>query len=68
MDVIYDLVGGEFVEMVFWVIGWEGWYLVIGFVFGLILKFLFNLFLLKGVFVVGVFWGVWVMCDFKGYY
>jgi len=56
-DVIYDPVGGEYAEPAFRSIGWRGRYLVIGFANGEIPKLPFNLMLLKGASVVGVFWG-----------
>ncbi|AVR94822.1 NADPH:quinone oxidoreductase family protein [Pseudoduganella armeniaca] len=56
-DVIYDPVGGEYAEAAFRSIGWRGRYLVIGFANGEIPKLPFNLMLLKGASVVGVFWG-----------
>ena len=56
-DVIYDPVGGEYAEPAFRAIGWRGRYLVIGFANGEIPKLPFNLMLLKGASIVGVFWG-----------
>jgi NADPH:quinone reductase len=56
-DVIYDPVGGKFAEPAFRSIGWRGRYLVIGFANGNIPALPFNLMLLKGASVVGVFWG-----------
>ena len=56
-DVIYDPVGGEFAEPAFRSIAWRGRYLVIGFAAGPIPSLPFNLTLLKGASVVGVFWG-----------
>ena len=56
-DVIYDPVGGEFAEPAFRSIGWRGRYLVIGFAAGNIPTLPFNLALLKGASLVGVFWG-----------
>jgi len=56
-DVIYDPVGGEYAEPAFRSIGWRGRYLVIGFANGEIPKLPFNLMLLKGASIVGVFWG-----------
>lgn len=64
VDVIYDLVGGDYVELVLCLIVWEGCYLVVGFLVG-ILKLVFNLMLLKSCDVCGVFWGVFVVCDLK---
>ncbi len=56
-DVIYDPVGGEYAEAAFRSIGWRGRYLVVGFANGEIPKLPFNLALLKGASIVGVFWG-----------
>lgn len=65
LDVIYDLVGGIYVELVFCLIVWCGCYFVVGFVNGEILKMLLNLVLFKGVLLVGVFWGEFVCCELK---
>ena len=56
-DVVYDPVGGELAEPAFRSIAWRGRYLVIGFAAGGIPALPFNLPLLKGASVVGVFWG-----------
>ena len=56
-DVIYDPVGGDFAEPAFRSIAWRGRYLVVGFASGTIPALPFNLALLKGASVVGVFWG-----------
>ncbi len=56
-DVVYDPVGGDLAEPVFRSIGWRGRYLVIGFAQGGIPAVPWNLALLKGASVVGVFWG-----------
>ena len=56
-DVVYDPVGGEFAEPVFRSIAWRGRYLVIGFAGGEIPRVPWNLALLKGASIVGVFWG-----------
>jgi NADPH2:quinone reductase len=56
-DVVYDPVGGDLAEPVFRSIAWRGRYLVIGFAQGAIPALPFNLSLLKGASVVGVFWG-----------
>ena len=58
-DVIYDPVGGDFAEPAFRSIAWRGRYLVVGFAAGPIPALPFNLALLKGASIVGVFW-----CDF----
>jgi NADPH2:quinone reductase len=56
-DVIYDPVGGEYAEAALRSIAWRGRYLVVGFANGAIPALPFNLMLLKGASVVGVFWG-----------
>ena len=56
-DVIYDPVGGAMAEPAFRSIGWRGRYLVVGFAGGEIPALPFNLALLKGASIVGVFWG-----------
>ncbi len=59
-DVVYDPVGGDLAEQVFRSIAWRGRYLVIGFAQGGIPALPWNLPLLKGASVVGVFWGSFV--------
>jgi NADPH:quinone reductase len=59
-DVVYDPVGGDMAEPVFRSIAWRGRYLVIGFAQGAIPALPFNLSLLKGASVMGVFWGDFV--------
>ncbi len=56
-DVIYDPVGGDFAEPAFRSIAWRGRYLVVGFASGPIPALPFNLALLTGASIVGVFWG-----------
>jgi len=56
-DVVYDPVGGEYAEPAFRAIAWRGRYLVVGFAAGGIPALPFNLALLKGAAIVGVFWG-----------
>ena len=56
-DVIYDPVGGELAEPALRSIAWRGRYLVVGFASGPIPALPFNLALLKGASIVGVFWG-----------
>ena len=56
-DVIYDPVGGDLAEPAFRSIGWRGRYLVVGFAAGPIPALPFNLALLKGASIVGIFWG-----------
>jgi NADPH2:quinone reductase len=59
-DVVYDPVGGDLAEAVFRSIAWRGRYLVIGFAQGGIPALPWNLALLKGASIVGVFWGDFV--------
>ena len=56
-DVIYDPVGGALAEPAFRSIAWRGRYLVVGFAGGDIPALPWNLALLKGASVMGVFWG-----------
>ena len=65
VDVIYDSVGGDYAEPAIRAMNWEGRYLVIGFPAG-IPKIATNLTLLKGISVVGVFWGTFTGKDPKG--
>lgn len=60
IDVVYDPVGGDLAEPAFRSIAWRGRYLVIGFAAGSIPALPWNLALLKGASVVGVFWGDFV--------
>ena len=66
-DVIYDPVGDKFAEPAFRSIGWRGRYLVIGFAGGAIPALPWNLALLKGAAVVGVFWGDFVRREPEAY-
>ncbi len=59
-DVIYDAVGGSYSEPAFRSIAWRGRHLVIGFASGAIPAIPWNLPLLKGAAIVGVFWGEFV--------
>ena len=59
-DVVYDPVGGDLAEPSFRSIAWRGRYLVVGFAGGGIPALPFNLALLKGASIVGVFWGDFV--------
>jgi NADPH2:quinone reductase len=60
IDVVFDPVGGEYAEAAFRSIAWRGRYLVIGFANGAIPALPWNLALLKGASIVGVFWGEFV--------
>jgi NADPH2:quinone reductase len=66
-DVVYDPVGDALAEPVFRSIAWRGRYLVIGFAGGAIPALPWNLALLKGASVVGVFWGDFVRREPKAY-
>jgi len=57
VDVIYDPVGGDLSEQAFRAIAWRGRHLVIGFTAGDIPRIPWNLPLLKGASIVGVYWG-----------
>ena len=56
-NVVYDPVGGAYAEPAFRSIAWRGRYLVVGFAAGPIPALPWNLALLKGASIVGVFWG-----------
>jgi NADPH:quinone reductase len=66
-DVIYDPVGGELAEAAFRSIAWRGRYLVVGFAAGPIPALPWNLALLKGASIVGVFWGDFVRREPKAF-
>ncbi|MCB9080360.1 MAG: NADPH:quinone oxidoreductase family protein [Lewinellaceae bacterium] len=57
VDVVYDPVGGDLAEAALRSMAWKGRYLVVGFASGAIPQLPFNLPLLKGCSVMGVFWG-----------
>jgi NADPH2:quinone reductase len=59
-DLVYDPVGGEYAEPALRSIAWRGRYLVVGFAAGGIPALPWNLALLKGASIVGVFWGEFV--------
>ena len=60
VDVVLDPVGGALAEPAFRAIAWRGRYLVVGFADGRIPALPWNLPLLKGASIVGVFWGDFV--------
>ena len=60
VDVVIDPVGGEYSEDAVRGTGWNGRYLVIGFANGEIPSIPLNLTLVKGVSIVGVWWGRWL--------
>jgi NADPH:quinone reductase-like Zn-dependent oxidoreductase/acyl dehydratase len=57
VDVVLDVVGDKYAEPALRSMAWKGRYLVVGFAAGEIPKLPFNLALLKGCAVMGVFWG-----------
>ncbi len=57
IDVVLDVVGDKYAEPALRSMAWKGRYLVVGFAAGDIPKLPFNLALLKGCAVMGVFWG-----------
>jgi NADPH2:quinone reductase len=66
-DVVYDPVGGDLAELAFRSIAWRGRYLVVGFAAGPIPALPWNLALLKGASIVGVFWGDFVRREPKAF-
>ena len=60
VDVVYDPVGGDLADPAFRSLAWRGRYLVVGFAAGAIPALPWNLALLKGASLVGVFWGDFV--------
>ncbi|MGY6742878.1 MAG: zinc-binding dehydrogenase [Cecembia sp.] len=57
VDVVLDVVGDKYADPALRSMAWKGRYLVVGFAAGEIPKLPFNLALLKGCAVMGVFWG-----------
>lgn len=57
VDVVYDCVGGSHAELALRAMAWGGRFLVVGFAAGEIPRIPLNLVLLKGISLVGVFWG-----------
>jgi NADPH:quinone reductase len=57
VDVVLDVVGDKYAEPALRSMAWNGRYLVVGFAAGDIPKLPFNLPLLKGCAIMGVFWG-----------
>jgi NADPH2:quinone reductase len=66
-DVIYDCVGGPYAEPALRSLAWGGRFLVVGFAAGDIPRIPLNLLLVKGVEMVGVFWGEAVRRDPQGH-
>jgi NADPH2:quinone reductase len=64
-NVVYDPVGDSYSEPCIRATAWDGRYLVIGFAAGEIPKIPINLALLKGMKIVGVFWGAGLVCFLK---
>lgn len=63
VDVVYDPVGGPFTEPALRSMAWGGRFLVIGFAAGEIPRIPLNLPLLKGLDIVGVYWGAFLKRD-----
>jgi len=57
VDVVYDPVGGSYSEPALRSLNWRGRFLVVGFAGGDIAQIPLNLVLLKGLSIVGLFWG-----------
>ncbi|MDP1842642.1 MAG: zinc-binding dehydrogenase [Sediminibacterium sp.] len=57
VDVVFDPIGGQLAEAALRSMAWKGRYLIVGFASGEIPQLPFNLALLKGCSVNGVFWG-----------
>ncbi len=62
-DVIFDPIGGDLTEQAFRSVAWRGRHLVIGFAAGAIPQVPWNLPLLKGASIVGVFWGAFMVAE-----
>ena len=65
--VVYDPVGGDLAEAALRSIAWRGRHLVVGFAAGPIPALPWNLALLKGASIVGVFWGDFVRREPKAF-
>lgn len=57
VEVVFDTIGGPLAEESLKSLSWNGQYLIIGFASGIIPQLPFNLALLKGCSVHGIFWG-----------
>lgn len=57
IDIVFDTIGGPLAEDALKSIAWNGHYLIIGFASGVIPQIPFNLALLKGCSIHGIFWG-----------
>jgi len=57
VDIVFDSIGGTLAEEALKSISWNGQYLIIGFASGVIPQIPFNIALLKGCSVHGIFWG-----------
>jgi NADPH2:quinone reductase len=67
VDVVYDAVGGPYSEPALRSTAWRGRFLVVGFAAGEIPKIPLNLTLLKGLSIVGVFWGDYTRREGKAF-
>ena len=56
VDVVYDLVGGSVFEVLICCIVFEGWIVVIGFVFGMCQQVRFNYVFVKNYMIFGLYW------------
>jgi len=63
VDVVFDPVGDRFTELTMRSMGWGGRYLVVGFAAGQIPQVALNLALLKGISILGVWWGGLMKAD-----
>lgn len=67
VDVVFDVVSGAVVDTLLKSLQWGGRYIVVGFASGDIAKIPSNIVLLKGIAVVGVWWGEFVRRDPSGF-
>ena len=63
VEVVFDTIGGPLAEDSLKSLSWNGQYLIIGFASGIIPQIPFNLALLKGSSVHGIFWGAFAEKD-----
>lgn len=57
VETVFDTIGGPFAEEALKSVTWNGHYLIVGFASGIIPQIPFNIALLKGCSVHGIFWG-----------
>lgn len=58
LDIVYDAIGGDYAEPALRALNWDGRFLIVGFAAG-VPAVPFNLPMLKGLDILGVFWGAW---------